>query len=408
MEDGANSPEVYSGFTALHLAAIAGKQKMVQILADHCACVNSQTSLGDTPLFEACFEGHLSVVEDLLRHGADLEVANNEGVTCLMIATYADNADVIKVLVEKEIDLNRCDIHGRNALFYVVAQGMVDTLAYLLDSGAQVSRDCHDVTLLMEAASHARLEMVKFLLIYHEALGFLPDDVDQNSRNVLFYLVQQDQPGILEQLLAWGVPFQAAQDGRTLLMCAALRNNISLVTYLVKNADKLGLDLTEKDCKGRNCLFYCITGGCVDLLEYLVSEGVPVELSDEGATLLMQAVAKNRTDVVLHLLDNPDLYDVEVNARDKDGWNVLLYAVASGHGDLFALLCEQGAQCHPAADGRTVLMQAAAKGDTDLVRHLLDNAQEFGIYVNQRDMDGWNALFYTVQGKALEGGGGGG
>ena len=63
------------------------------------------------------------------------------------------------------------------------------------------------------------------------------------------------------------------------------------------------------------------------------------------------------------------------------------------------VLSSHGAQCYPAEDGRTVVMQAAAKGDISLLRHILDNTNQHMVYVHQSDLDGWNALFYAVQGK---------
>ena len=140
VDDTTNNPRGYGDVTALHLAALAGKVKMVTSLVTNGAGVNKQTTLGDTPLFEACFEGHLSVVKYLVEVGADLSIPNNRKTTCLMIASYADNADVIKYLIQKNLDVNAVDIEGRNAMFYTAAGGRLDTLIFLFDNGCQVSR----------------------------------------------------------------------------------------------------------------------------------------------------------------------------------------------------------------------------------------------------------------------------
>ena len=60
-----------------------------------------------------------------------------------MISSYADRPLVVKCLVEAGCPLNARDGQGRNALFYSVAAGKVDTLAYLLDQGAEVVTDRH-------------------------------------------------------------------------------------------------------------------------------------------------------------------------------------------------------------------------------------------------------------------------
>lgn len=119
---------------------MAGKLNLVTSLVKHGAKINSQTTLGDTPVFEACFEGHLPVMKYLVASGGDLTLHNNRKTTCLMIASYADNADVIKFLVrEAEVDVNARDLDGRNAMFYTVAGGRLDTLIYLFDHGCRVS-----------------------------------------------------------------------------------------------------------------------------------------------------------------------------------------------------------------------------------------------------------------------------
>ena len=403
VDDVTNNPRAFRGVTALHIASLSGKLSMVESLVRHGANVNRETTHGDTPLFEACFEGHLSVAQFLLDSGADATIANGKGTSCLMIATYADNAEVIQYLMarpESDREVNRVDRDGRSALFYTVAGGRLDTLVYLLENGASIMSDKHGVNILIEAAHHEQTEIVYYLLEeYPKQLSFSVCDQDNMGRNVLFYLVENKSTKILELLLYHGVPIEPADDGRTFLMTATLKNNKTLVKYLLEHANKLGLNPNERDKKGRNALFYCITGGDVHMFEMLIAHGMTVSPSADGITVLMQGVAKQKTDFTELILRHKENYDIDVNARDKDGWGALLYSVASGNLDIFRLLKAHGAKSHQATDGRTILMQAAAKGDSGVLDHILNHAQEYEVYVNQRDEDGWNALFYTIQGK---------
>lgn len=405
VDDITNNPRAYRGVTALHIASLSGKLTMVESLVRHKANVNKQTTHGDTPLFEACFEGHLSVVQHLIDSGADITVANAKGTSCLMIATYADNAEVIQYLIaqpEASEEVNRIDRDGRSALFYTVAGGRLDTLVYLLENGAEIKSDKHGVNILIEAAHHEQTDIVYYILEeYQKKLTFSVHDQDNLGRNILFYLVENKSTKILELLLYYGVRFEPADDGRTFLMNATLKNNKTLVKYLLEYGNKLGLNPNEKDKKGRNALFYCITGGDVHLMQMLISHGVNVETSADGITVLMQAVAKQKWGFTEHILQYKEDYGIMINARDKDGWDALLYSVASGNLDIFLLLRAHGGKSQQALDGRTILMQAAAKGDCKLLGHILDHAQEYEAYVNQRDEDGWNALFYTIQGEAI-------
>ena len=187
----------------------------------------------------------------------------------------------------------------------------------------------------MEATLHGQEEIMRYLVNFNTLLGFEIDDLDDAGRNVLFYLVEHKNMDLLEFLLNCGVLIEPANDGRTLIMTAALKNNEVLIKYLVENADKLGLDINEKDGKGRNCLFYCITGSTIAIFQYLMTKGVPIQTGSDGVTLMMQAVAKNKADFLHHLIDNSEVYGLGIDTRDKDGWNAMLYAVASGHLHLF-------------------------------------------------------------------------
>ena len=52
--------------------------------------------------------------------------------------------------------------------------------------------------------------------------------------------------------------------------------------------DELMVNVNDVDNKGRDVLFYCITGSDVQMLDYLVSAGVNIKASTEGISILMQ------------------------------------------------------------------------------------------------------------------------
>ena len=79
------------------------------------------------------------------------------------------------------------------------------------------------------------------------------------------------------------------------------------------------------DNKGRNVLFYCITGSDVAMLEHLVTSGVRIQSSTDGITVLMQAVAKQRVDFTKFLVERAAQYNIDINEKDKDGWCAVMY-----------------------------------------------------------------------------------
>ena len=280
--------------------------------------------------------------------------------------------------------------------------GHLALMQYHISKGAPVAPDNQGMSVLMEAVHHGHVGMVQYLVENQGSLGCDVNDVDHAGRNVLFYCCEGNHVGLLEYLVNKGAEIKPASDGRTLLMVATLKNNTTMVKHLLGNAMRFGLDVNERDSKGRNAMFYCITGGDLKLFHLLRELGVRVEASGDGITPLMQAVAKGQVEFTQHLLENAAKYAIDIKQMDKDGWNVLFYAVAGGQLPLFKTLYAMGTPIETAKDGRTILMQAVARGDMDMVRYLLDNCYKFSLDVNQRDNDGWNSLFYCVQKEHVE------
>jgi ankyrin repeat protein len=61
------------GERALLIAAKAGREDLVELLADFKADLDAGNALGRTALHQASQEGHLAVVQVLLKVGADVE-----------------------------------------------------------------------------------------------------------------------------------------------------------------------------------------------------------------------------------------------------------------------------------------------------------------------------------------------
>ena len=72
---------LFSGLTALHLAAMKGDGEMVRILLAGGAIIDGRSRYGRTPFHWAALKGRVEVMQELLAHGADHEARDVSGRT---------------------------------------------------------------------------------------------------------------------------------------------------------------------------------------------------------------------------------------------------------------------------------------------------------------------------------------
>ena len=166
-----------------------------------------------------------------------------------------------------------------------------------LNLGVQIEADMDGMTLLMEAAFEGHIDTVKYLVSHSQNLRLQLNQRDKASRNALFYAFENSQLGVVDYMLQHGAHLEPADHRKSALMCACLKNNVRVVNYCLGNMDSLRLKLSDVDDKGRNVLFYAVTGGSTEILKLLIEAGALVQESPDGINLLMQAAGKRQLDV---------------------------------------------------------------------------------------------------------------
>ena len=151
----------YEGETPLMYAAAQGRAEMVELLIQqganiHARSVNDQTALGRAAQF-----GHAGTVEKLLQNGARVEEHMDQGATPLIVAADVSTA---QVLISHQAQVNAQNDFGLTALMNAAAEGKVDVVKLLIESGADPAlKDHSGKTARQWAAERNHPEVVALL-----------------------------------------------------------------------------------------------------------------------------------------------------------------------------------------------------------------------------------------------------
>lgn len=207
LAEGANVASEYHGQTPLETASKRGQVRMVRLLLDHGADVNSIQVDGKTPLMLAAKSvmashyggSYAEVVELLLEKGSNVHVRDEDGNTALhwavasdseidrtamvkllldkgadvnakgyvwppiISASYKGHTEVVRLLLDRGADIKPQDRDGHNALHYAAEQGHKEVEQLLLAKGAAEARKLMD-------RSQAAVEMAQSADDYDKAI----------------------------------------------------------------------------------------------------------------------------------------------------------------------------------------------------------------------------------------------
>jgi len=216
----------------------------------------------------------------------------------------------------------------------------------------------------------------------------------------------------LQSLVKQRANLNAAQaDGTTALHWAAHWNDLDAVNLLLR----AGANAKTANRYGATPLSEAAAVGNAAMIEALLKAGAdPKTLTTaDGETVLMTAARTGNAEAVKVLIDR----GADVNARETyKGQTALMWAAAESHPEVVKLLLEHGADWKVrsfdhetklpklsaassvspmARGGLTAFLYAAREGDVASAQAMLDG----GVDINQVDVDGANALVFSIMNK---------
>lgn len=165
-----------NGMTALHVAAVLGRERFVTLLLERGAAVNDPAQNGITPLNRAAMGGHLGTMRLLIDAGAEVNAAAQWGATPLLSAVDRGRLDAVRLLLAEGADPKAAAANGETAISLARKRRHRDILALL-------SRDPETVRAASAAAADRRASRAET----HYRTGVAFDDAGDLRRAIESY-----------------------------------------------------------------------------------------------------------------------------------------------------------------------------------------------------------------------------
>ncbi|KLU85217.1 hypothetical protein MAPG_04247 [Magnaporthiopsis poae ATCC 64411] len=125
------------GRTPLHLAAVSGHETVASLLVEAGADKEAGDGWGHTPLHLASQNGHEAVADLLVKAGANKEVGNNWRLTPLHLAAERGHEAIIRLLLKAGANKQRESTYRSTPLHLAAKNGHEAVAKLLLDAGAK-------------------------------------------------------------------------------------------------------------------------------------------------------------------------------------------------------------------------------------------------------------------------------
>ncbi len=204
-------------------------------------------------------------------------------------------------------------------------------------------------------------DITRLAMLYRD----LPDAniATERGKTALMIAAKYNKPEIVRALLAKNADVNFTNDnGGTALMYAAIPDSPQIIHLLL---DK-GAGVNQKGRNGWSALMVAAAKGHAEVVQILLDHSADVNTQDiYGWTPLMRGVWEQRSEVVRRLLSSKK---IELDMTDEQGATALHHAAARGNSDLVKLLLQHGAASEARDyDGMTPADRALALGHTSVV-----------------------------------------
>ncbi len=343
-------------------AARNGDRTAVRSLIQQGVNVNVIHSDGATALAWAANRDDLELADLLIRAGANANLANEYGVTPVALACINRSAVMVEKLLGAGADPNSASWTGETPLMVCARTGNVQAVKALLSRGANpdAKENQQGHTALMRAVAERHSGIVR-------ALVDARADIAARSRGGFTALLFAGQQGDMEStrtLIAAGADVnEATPEHGTALVLAAASGREDVALFLLEK----GANPNAVDAYGLSALHYAVPKGLASIdsvsVVFRPHEDVPANMPGLVKALLARGANPN-----LQVTKDFPPYSRSPYALQTSlvGLTPFLMAAASGDVELMRILLDRGADpLLKLREGSTALMLAAGVGRVD-------------------------------------------
>lgn len=256
-----------------------------------------------------------SIKKEIQKKDTNVNYADQDGNTLLMLSAYMGRKETYKELLKRGADLNKKNREGQGVLEFIIRSGLPEKeiLSFLnmcRKDGAEVTAQT------FEAAYQPWKYLWKDAACNYQVIQWVENEIKQDKikheeikdQDIIFLEAAQSlKKEAKKNELSW-----KDQDGNTLLMVSAGYGNWDLT----KNILNQGVDTSEKNRFGKDCLLYTISKQQWKIAEKLLKRGIEnsdalLETSETGSIRGADLVLK-----YLDLKDDWHLKQAIMNALD--------------------------------------------------------------------------------------------
>lgn len=393
----------FDGWSPLHLACASGRLEIVECLFKYGKADANIKSIHElmTPLHVSCWNGHIDVIKFLIEQeeariidtsefgytslhyaskngqelicrylcdkGIDVNIINDEDQTALLLAAKHGHDNIVKYLISlPHININKPDLQYCSPLHHACWEGHMTIMKLLIDANAAVTlKDVYDRTALdvcktpemkiimktymdsvisNASSKTSNLKVIEYVAATDENLIeqcwdlCMSDDNTKEHSEMQSYDDNEEFQTFLQLLSIHPhlkIAYLINKNSKTLLMEAAQNGKITICKLLLSE----GADPMIADVNGFTALHFASLNGHANIVKLLLGKCKmnPDACNKLNRTALHCAAQNGYVEVIQVILD----YDGNINAKDKNGFNVFHFACFHNHVELVKYLINE-------------------------------------------------------------------